>query len=94
VSHCRSALIQSSEPALGAAPDHQPGAGQAGETRLSFNDRGGDRLRGRVAIDRETFYDEAQVGSAGLHTPPSWGRNRGVSCVVWWRSRRCTGYRE
>ena len=31
----------------------------AGETRLSFNDRGGDRLRACLAIDRKTFCDEA-----------------------------------
>ncbi len=31
------------------------------ETALSFNDRSGDRLRAWLALDRETFYDEARV---------------------------------
>jgi uracil-DNA glycosylase len=31
------------------------------ETGLSFSDRSGDRLRGWLALDRDTFYDEAQV---------------------------------
>jgi uracil-DNA glycosylase len=31
------------------------------ETGLSFNDRSGDRLRDWLALDRETFYDEARV---------------------------------
>jgi uracil-DNA glycosylase len=31
------------------------------ETRLSFNDPSGDRLRGWLALDREAFYDEARV---------------------------------
>lgn len=31
------------------------------ETRLSFNDRSGDRLRQWLRLDRETFYDEARV---------------------------------
>jgi len=31
------------------------------ETGLSFNDRSGDRLRAWLALDRETFYDEARV---------------------------------
>ena len=31
------------------------------ETGLSFNDRSGDRLRGWLALDRDTFYDEARV---------------------------------
>jgi uracil-DNA glycosylase len=31
------------------------------ETGLSFNDRSGDRLRGWLALDRETFYDETRV---------------------------------
>ena len=36
------------------------------ETRLSFNDRSGDRLRAWLAIDRETFCDEAQVAILGI----------------------------
>jgi uracil-DNA glycosylase len=31
------------------------------ETGLSFNDRSGDRLRGWLALDRDTFYDETRV---------------------------------
>ena len=31
------------------------------ESGLSFNDRSGDRLREWIALDRETFYDEACV---------------------------------
>ena len=31
------------------------------ETGLSFDDRSGDRLRDWLALDRETFYDEARV---------------------------------
>jgi len=31
------------------------------ETGLSFNDRSGDRLREWLALDRETFYDEARI---------------------------------
>lgn len=31
------------------------------ETGISFNDRSGDVLRGWLAIDRETFYDETKV---------------------------------
>src|SRR6516164_8206282 len=36
------------------------------ETRKSFNDRSGDRLRAWLAMDRETFYDEAQVAILGM----------------------------
>jgi uracil-DNA glycosylase len=36
------------------------------ETRLSFNDRSGDRLRAWLAVSRETFYDEAQVAILGM----------------------------
>jgi uracil-DNA glycosylase len=31
------------------------------QTGLSFNDRSGDRLRGWLGIDRDTFYDEARI---------------------------------
>src|SRR5215471_14162428 len=31
------------------------------ETRLSFDDRSGDRLRDWLGVDRQTFYDEARV---------------------------------
>ncbi len=31
------------------------------ETGLSFNDKSGDRLREWLAIDRNTFYDEARI---------------------------------
>jgi uracil-DNA glycosylase len=36
------------------------------DTGLSFNDRSGDRLRAWLAIDRETFYDEARVAILGM----------------------------
>ena len=39
---------------------------QVHDTRLSFNDRSGDRLRAWLAIDRETFYDEARVAILGM----------------------------
>jgi len=31
------------------------------ETGLSFNDASGERLRGWLAMDRDTFYDESRV---------------------------------
>jgi uracil-DNA glycosylase len=46
---------------IGQAPGRR-----VSETRLSFNDRSGDRLRAWLAIDRETFYDEAQVAILGM----------------------------
>jgi len=39
---------------------------QVHDTRLSFNDRSGDRLRAWLAIDRETFYDETRVAILGM----------------------------
>jgi uracil-DNA glycosylase len=36
------------------------------DTRLSFNDRSGDRLRAWLALDREPFYDEARVAILGV----------------------------
>ena len=36
------------------------------DTQLSFNDRSGDRLRGWLALDCETFYDEARVAILGM----------------------------
>jgi uracil-DNA glycosylase len=36
------------------------------DTRLSFNDRSGDRLREWLAMGRETFYDEARVAIFGM----------------------------
>ena len=36
------------------------------ETGLSFNDRSGDRLRGWLALDRETFYDETRIAIAPI----------------------------
>jgi uracil-DNA glycosylase len=36
------------------------------DTRLSFNDRSGDRLRAWLALDRATFYDEGQVAILGM----------------------------
>lgn len=34
---------------------------RAHETGLSFDDRSGDRLRGWLGLDRDSFYDEARV---------------------------------
>ena len=34
---------------------------QVHETRLSFDDRSGDRLRDWLGVDRRTFYDETRV---------------------------------
>lgn len=31
------------------------------ETGLPFNDRSGDRLRGWLGVDRDTFYDESRI---------------------------------
>jgi len=39
---------------------------QVHDTGLSFNDRSGDQLRAWLAIDRETFYDEARVAILGM----------------------------
>jgi uracil-DNA glycosylase len=36
------------------------------DTRLSFNDLSGDRLRAWLAFNRETFYDEARVAILGM----------------------------
>jgi uracil-DNA glycosylase len=36
------------------------------DTRLSFNDRSGDRLRAWLAIDRATFYDEGLLAILGM----------------------------
>jgi len=36
------------------------------DTGLSFDDRSGDRLRAWLALDRETFYDEARVAILGM----------------------------
>ena len=36
------------------------------DTRLSFNDRSGDRLRAWLGLDRETFYDEVRVAILGM----------------------------
>ena len=51
----------------GTAPTGPQAPGRrVSETRLSFNDRSGDRLRAWLAIDRETFCDEAQVAILGI----------------------------
>jgi len=36
------------------------------ETGLSFNDPSGDRLRGWMGVDRDTFYDETKVSIVGM----------------------------
>jgi uracil-DNA glycosylase len=36
------------------------------ETGLPFNDPSGDRLRGWLGIDRETFYGDPRIGVAGM----------------------------
>ena len=63
------------------------------ETGLSFNDRSGDRLRAWLALDRESFYDEARIAimPMGLCYP---GRYRGGGdrpprreCAPLWHTR-------
>ena len=36
------------------------------DSRLSFNDRSGDRLRAWLATDRATFYDEGRLAILGV----------------------------
>jgi hypothetical protein len=48
------------------------------ETKLSFNDRSGDRLRAWLALGRETFYDEARVAILGMaFCYPGWNAKGG-----------------
>jgi uracil-DNA glycosylase len=63
------------------------------ETGLPFNDASGDRLRGWLGVDRDTFYDDGRIGVAAMafcfpgtspkggdHPPPP-------RCAALWRPR-------
>jgi uracil-DNA glycosylase len=66
---------------------------RAHETRLSFNDRSGDRLRGWLALERETFYDETRVAimPMGFCYPGRDGRGGDLpprrECAPLWHAR-------
>lgn len=65
--HCAADLPLGPRPMLRAAPTARLLiAGQAPgrlvhETGLPFNDPSGDRLRGWLGVDRDTFYDESRI---------------------------------
>jgi len=65
------------------------------ETGLSFNDRSGDRLRGWLALDRETFYDETRVAimPMGFCYPGRDGKGGDLpprrECAPLWHARLC-----
>ena len=58
-------IVRGQPPARLLIISQAPGR-QVHDTRLSFNDRSGDRLRAWLAIDREIFYDEARVAILGM----------------------------
>ena len=63
------------------------------ETGLPFNDPSGDRLRGWMGIDRETFYGDPRIGVAGMAfcfpgTSPKGGDYPPPPrCAALWRKR-------
>jgi uracil-DNA glycosylase len=63
------------------------------ETRLSFNDRSGDRLREWIGIDRATFYDDSRIAIAGMSFCfPGYDKNGHDlpprrECAKTWRAR-------
>lgn len=63
------------------------------ETGLSFNDRSGDRLRDWLGLDRDAFYDEANVAVMGMgFCYPGVDRNGGdlpprPECAPLWHDR-------
>ena len=63
------------------------------ETGIPWNDRSGDRLRGWLAMDRETFYDESRIAivPAGLCYPGRDPRGGDLpprpECAPLWRRR-------
>lgn len=63
------------------------------ETGLSFNDRSGDRLRGWMAIDRDTFYDTSKVAIAAMafcfpgYNPRGHDLPPRRECATTWRVR-------
>jgi uracil-DNA glycosylase len=69
-----------------------PGA-QVHETGVSFEDRSGDRLRGWMALDRPTFYDETRVAimPIGFCYPGHDGRGGDLpprsECAPLWHTR-------
>jgi uracil-DNA glycosylase len=68
------------------------------DTRLSFNDRSGDRLRAWLAMGRETFYDEAQVAILGMAFCYPGRDNKGgdlpprPECAPRWHARLRAGF--
>lgn len=69
---CAAHLLLGPRPVVRGRPSAQlliisqaPGT-KVHETGLSFNDKSGDRLRGWMGIDRETFYDESRVAVMGM----------------------------
>jgi uracil-DNA glycosylase len=75
-------LFRASETARLCIASQAPGK-RAYESRLTFNDAKGDRLRAWMGLTRDEFYDTSRVAPAG----PSWfwlvcaGRN--VSLRFW-----------
>ena len=63
------------------------------ESGLPFDDPSGDRLRGWMGVDRETFYDDARIGVAGMaFCYPGTDRNGAdyppmPRCAGLWRGR-------
>lgn len=69
---CEDSLQHGARPILRASKSAQllivsqaPGV-RAHDTRLSFNDPSGDRLREWLGINRDTFYDESRVAIIGM----------------------------
>jgi uracil-DNA glycosylase len=66
---------------------------RAHETRLSFDDRSGDRLRAWLALDRDTFYDEDRTAIApiGFCYPGRDGKGGDLpprqECALLWHAR-------
>ena len=58
-------VVRASTTAKLAIVSQAPGI-RVHETGLSFNDPSGDRLRGWLGIDRDTFYDESRVAIVGM----------------------------
>ena len=63
------------------------------ESGLPFDDPSGDRMRGWMGVDRETFYDDPAIGVAGMaFCYPGTDRNGAdyppmPRCAVLWRER-------
>ncbi|GBQ84417.1 uracil-DNA glycosylase [Gluconacetobacter johannae DSM 13595] len=63
------------------------------ETGISFNDASGDRLRGWLGIDRDTFYDTRRIALAPMgmcypgRLPKGGDRPPRPECAPLWRDR-------